>query len=118
MLAGGLRFATRDALIEGAKLREGDMVYVCWAAANRDPERWEHPERFDVRRAYLPHLTFGYGPHRCLGIHLARMEMRIALELALDGLPGLRLDPEAEDVHISGDGFRGPVALPVVWDAS
>ena len=117
MLAGGLRFATRDALVEGAKLREGDKVYVCWAAANRDPERWEDPDRFDVHRTYLPHLAFGYGPHRCLGVHLARMEMKIALELALDGLPGLRLDPEAQDVHVSGDGFRAPVSLPVVWDA-
>jgi cytochrome P450 len=117
MLAGGLRFATRDAEIEGVKLREGDMVYLCWAAANRDPVRWRRPERFDIHRDYLPHLTFGYGAHRCLGIHLARLEMKVALELAMDLLPGLRLDLEAEDVHVSGDGFRGPVSLPVVWDA-
>ncbi len=117
VLAGGLRFATEDVEIEGAQIREGDNVFVCWAAANRDPARWEHPERFDLFREHRPHLTFGLGPHRCLGIHLARTEMRVALEYALELLPGLRIDPDADDVHISGEGFRSPVALPVVWDA-
>ncbi len=62
----------------------------------------------------LPSLGFGFGPHRCLGMHLARMEMRVALDTVLDLLPNVRFAPDAGDVHISGDGFRAPTSLPVV----
>ena len=90
---------------------------MCWGAANRDESRWPAAEHFDIEREHKPHLAFGFGPHRCLGMHLARMEMRVALDEVLGQLPGLRLDPEAHDVHITGEGFRSPATLPAVWDA-
>ena len=64
--------------------------------------------------AYSP---YGRGPHTCLGKHLARMETRALLECLFERLPGLRLDPEAGPVAVTGLTFRAPLALPVVWDA-
>ena len=61
------------------------------------------------------HIAFGTGPHQCLGMHLARLEMRVALELLLDRLPNLRLDPEGKDPHIRGQVFRSPTSLPVLF---
>ena len=60
-------------------------------------------------------MSFGHGPHVCLGIHLARVEMRVALNLLFDRLPELRLDPEADDPHIRGQVFRSPTSLPVLF---
>ena len=72
--------------------------------------------RFDVFRPQRQHLAFGFGAHRCLGMHLARIETQVVLETLFDRLPNLRLDPEAEDVHIRGLVFRSPGRLPVVFD--
>ena len=60
-------------------------------------------------------MSFAFGPHRCLGMHLARMETKVVMETLLDRLPNLKLDPAAEDVHITGRGFRSPRRLPVVF---
>ena len=57
-------------------------------------------------------MAFAFGPHMCLGMHLARMETTVAINAVLDRLPNLRLDPDADDVHISGLAFRAPNRLP------
>ena len=62
------------------------------------------------------HISFGFGPHLCLGMHLARMEMRVAVDALLDRLPELRLDPDGDDPHIHGMIFRSPNRLPVLFD--
>jgi len=62
-------------------------------------------------------MSFGQGNHICLGMHFARMELRVALELIIDRLPGLRLDPDADDIHIGGLSTRSALRLPCVWDA-
>lgn len=108
-----MRITTRGTEHYGTVLPRGAMVSVGLGAANRDPARWPDPDRFDIFRKPQQHVAFGFGVHTCLGIHLARMEMRVALTRLLDRLPELRLDPEAEDVHISGKAFRSPVSLPV-----
>ena len=113
-----LRTATVDTEVEGVPIPAGAAVAAHLGAANRDPARWEDPDRFDVFRAPKPHIAFAVGPHVCLGMHLARMETRVLLETLFDRLPGLRLDPAAEDVHISGLMFRAPLALPVIWHAA
>ncbi len=115
-LTGIQRTATRDALVCGVPIPAGTPVHVCLGAANRDEARWPDPDRFDIHRPHRHHAAFAFGPHTCMGMHLARMETRVLLE-ALFELPGLRLDPEAEDVHITGRMFRSPMALPVVLDA-
>jgi len=112
------RSVARDVEVCGVHVPEGAAVSVCLGAANRDDARWDRPDEFDVFREPKQHMAFAYGPHTCLGMHLARMETRVALNALFDRLPNLRLDPEAEDVHITGLGFRAPRALPVVFDPS
>ena len=94
----------------------GSTVMLMLAAANRDEERYDEPDRFDIFRPNpKPHVSFGQGPHACLGTHLARIEMRVALNLLLDRLPNLRLDPDGDDPHIRGQVFRSPTSLPVLF---
>jgi cytochrome P450 len=110
------RNATTDAEIAGCPIAKGTTVNVCVHTANRDPSRWSEPDEFDIFRPSLAHVSFGQGNHICLGIHFARMELRVALEAILELLPNLRLDPEATDVHIAGLTSRTAVHLPCVWD--
>jgi cytochrome P450 len=114
-LTGIARLATRDVEVSGVQIPAGSVVSVCLGSANRDATRWENPDEFDLFRAPKPHMAFAYGPHTCLGMHLARMETTVALNAILDRLPNLRLDPEGEDVHITGLTFRAPRSLPVVF---
>jgi cytochrome P450 len=111
------RYATRDVELAGAPIAAGELVRVSLAAANRDPAVFPDPDRFDVRRANARlHLAFAQGPHVCLGMHLARLEARIALERALRRLPRLRLDPERPPAP-RGLVFRKPPAVHALWDA-
>ena len=110
------RLATRDTEIDGVAVPAGSTIMLMLAAANREETRYEEPDRFDIARADpKPHISFGHGPHVCLGMHLARVEMRVALNLLFDRLPELRLDPEADDPHIRGQVFRSPTSLPVLF---
>ncbi len=110
------RLATKDAELGGVAVPAGSTVMLMLAAANRDEERYDEPDRFDIFRPNpKPHISFGQGPHACLGTHLARIEMRVAVNLLLDRLPNLRLDPEGDDPHIRGQVFRSPTSLPVLF---
>jgi cytochrome P450 len=109
------RTAIVDTEIEGVAIPAGSLVNAIVASADHDPARWDEPERFDIFRPPLAHLAFGSGPHICLGIHFARMELKVALDQLLSRLPNLRLDPDAEDVHIDGLGARSPNRLPVIF---
>jgi cytochrome P450 len=111
-----VRKVTVDTELEGVSVPCGGAINICLASANRDEARWDRPEEFDIFRPELGHLSFGSGPHVCLGIHMARMEMRVALEALFDRLEGLRLDPEATGVTVSGLQYRTADQLPVVWD--
>jgi len=115
-LTGIMRTATRDVKLGDTTIPEGAMVSVNLAAANRDESRYERADEFDIHRPQKTHMAFAFGPHRCLGMHLARMETTVALNALLDRLPNLRLDPAAEDVHVTGLTFRSPLALPVLFD--
>ena len=110
------RLATEDVELGGVRIPAGSFVAVSLGAANRDPGRYADPDAFDVVREGGHAIPFGSGIHKCLGMHLARMEMRVLLNAVLDRLPGLRLDPDAEDVHIHGLIFRSPPNLPVRFD--
>jgi cytochrome P450 len=109
------RYATGGVRIAGAEIRPGDLVTVSIAGANRDPALFTEPARFDVRRRNAGrHLAFARGPHVCIGVHLARLEARFAIQRLLDRLPGLRLDPD-QPVAARGLVFRKPPVLPVRW---
>jgi cytochrome P450 len=112
------RLATKDTEIDGVPVPAGSTVMLMLAAANREETRYPEPDpdRFDIGRSDpKPHISFGQGPHVCLGMHLARMEMRVALNLLFDRLPNLRLDPDADDPHIRGQVFRSPTSIPVLF---
>ncbi|WP_016572699.1 cytochrome P450 [Streptomyces noursei] len=110
------RYATEDMRIGEVDVAKGDVVLISIAAANRDPERFEDPERFDVTRPSRSNLAFGHGTHLCLGAHLARIEGEVALEMLFRQLKDLRLaiDP-AEVVWSYGPMLRGPRELPVTF---
>ena len=108
------RLATRDTELSGVSIPASSTVMLMLAAANRDESRYAEPDEFDIHReSPKPHISFGHGPHACLGTHLARLEMRVSLNLLLDRLPNLRLDPAGDDPHIRGQVFRSPTSLPV-----
>ena len=109
------RSAAVDCEVAGTSIPAGAQVVAHVGSANHDESRWDRPEVFDIFREQKPHAAFGFGPHMCLGMHLARMEMRVAVGAVLDRLPDVRLDPDAADVHIHGDRFRSPTSLPVLF---
>ena len=109
------RYATVDVSLGGAAVARGDLVRLSLAGANRDPAVFDEPDRFDLGRPNLRrHLAFARGPHVCVGVHLARLEARIALRRLLARLPALRLDPD-RPARITGLVFRKPPALHVIW---
>jgi cytochrome P450 len=111
-----LRVARVDSVLDGCPIAGGMPVQIALASANRDPSRWSDPELWNPERALQRHLAFGAGPHACLGISLARLELRAALEEIFAALPGLRLDPEAAPPVVQGYAFRGPDRLAVRFD--
>lgn len=108
-----VRVARRDCELGGIAIPGGTNVSVSVAAANRDPAHYPDPDRFDPTRKNIAHLTFGAGPHVCLGMPLARMETAVAINALLDRLPDLHLDRTAPQPAINGVAFRSPAALPV-----
>uniref|UniRef100_UPI001E62C430 cytochrome P450 n=1 Tax=Mycobacterium intracellulare TaxID=1767 RepID=UPI001E62C430 len=110
------RFTSEDTELEGVTIPARSVVDLCIGSANRDGHRWERPEEFDIFRAHVPHISFAAGEHTCLGLHLARMETRVALECLLDRVTNINLLTD-DDPHIHGQPFRSPTALPVTFDA-
>jgi cytochrome P450 len=112
------RVATRDTELAGVPIPAGSAVMPVLGAANRQEDRFPDPDRFDIFRQPRAHIGFGHGVHVCLGMHLARLEMRVALNLLFDRLPNLRLDPDGDDPHIRGQVFRSPTSIPVLFDVA
>ena len=111
------RYAAEATEIDGVALPEGAVIDVCIGSANRDDNRWERSEEFDIFRKRLPHISFAAGEHTCLGLHLARMETRVALEGLLTRLTNIQLVTDGGP-HIAGHPFRSPTAIPVTFDAA
>ena len=106
------RRVTREMAFHGALFREEDSVLVPTQAANRDPEEFPDPHELVYDRMPNRHLGFGLGPHRCLGIHLARRELRVALEVFHRKCPDYRLDPNRKPNPFGG--MKGLASLPLV----
>jgi cytochrome P450 len=114
-----LRRAMKDAELAGVAVEEGADVGLLLGSANRDERKYENPDRFDIFRESRQSLGFGFGVHVCLGMHLARMETRVAIDALLDRMPDLELAPApGQDLHIKGMAFRSPIALPVAFTPS
>lgn len=92
------RTALEDTSVGGVDIRKGDRVGLCYSAANRDPEAFDNPERFDITRDPNPHVGFGGGgPHYCLGANLAKVEINLMFNAIADHMP---------DIAVAGDARR------------
>ncbi|HXQ63189.1 MAG TPA: cytochrome P450 [Acidimicrobiales bacterium] len=100
----------------GVTIPAGVSVVCATGSANHDEARYDNAEVWDLDRPAAPHLAFGTGRHQCLGMHLARLELRVGLSALFDRLPRLRLDPSAAAPHIEGLAFRSPPRLDVLFD--
>ncbi|MGN6472061.1 MAG: cytochrome P450 [Mycobacteriales bacterium] len=108
-----VRTCIADTGVAGVQIKAGDGVNVSIASANRDEARFKDPTEFNPHREDLSHMTFGYGPHMCLGMHLARMESAVALGMLFERIPDLHLDPDAAAPKITGVAFRSPAQIRV-----
>lgn len=107
------RYALEEVEVAGRRFTKGERVGLLLGSANRDGERFPEPDRFDATRTPNAHVAFGAGIHACVGAPLARLELRTAVRVLFERLPGLRLSaepPVADTWH-----FRGHAALPVQW---
>ncbi|GAB2683062.1 cytochrome P450 [Thalassiella azotivora] len=110
------RVTTEDVELGGIVVPAGAMVLPAAAVGNRDPRVFDDPDRLDVHRTDVPHLSFGAGVHHCLGAQLARAELQEALRGLVTRLPGLRLAvPESELVFKPGMVVRSLQTMPVTW---
>lgn len=108
------RFATRDVEFAGVKIKKGDMVTGSTLLSTSDPDEFANPSVVDITRCPNRHNTFSFGPHRCLGSHLARREIQIAIEEWLKRIPAFTVKPGAELTTLGG-GVIGMEELPLVW---
>jgi cytochrome P450 len=109
------RRVARDVECEGAPIKQGERVTLFYPMANLDPGEFSDPDKFDLKRENKVHLTFGGGPHRCLGSHLARIELQTLYEEMLSRLPPFRLDPERPVRYRCGP-VTGPRELHILWN--
>jgi cytochrome P450 len=109
------RTATRDFEFAGVCLKEGDRVLLSTVLANRDPAEFDDPTDVRFDRPANRHLAFGAGPHRCLGSHLARCELKVALEEFHRRIPDYRIADGAV-IRAHGGGAMGVDHLPLIWE--
>jgi cytochrome P450 len=107
------RLVATDFEFNGCPMKEDDWILLSFPAANRDPEQFDRADEVLIDREPNRHAAFGLGPHRCLGSHLARMELRVALETWLERIPEFSLDPVNPTTWSAGQ-IRGPRSLPLL----
>lgn len=110
------RTAMEDCELRGQRIRKGDSLLMCYASANRDEEVFEQPFRFDIKRAANRHLAFGYGPHLCLGQHLAKMEIRVFFEELLSRFDDFEL--AGEPAWVASNFVSGLKRMPIRYRPS
>lgn len=111
------RVVGRDAAFGGAQLKKGERVLLMLPAGNLDPRAFPDPMKFDIDRENKAHMTFNSGPHRCVGSHLARLEMRVFYEEWFARMPDVHLDPNALPTYRPGLNLT-ICNLPLIWDAA
>jgi len=113
---GDGRKVAQDTEFHGCPLSKGDMVYGLVSGANRDPRVYDRPDEFIIDRKANNHLGFAGGPHRCLGAHLARMVMRVAVEEWLKVIPDFTIVNDAPLMERGGGAMMSLLRLPLAWE--
>lgn len=111
-----MRIVKKEVVLAGAPMKPGDMVKLFLPAADLDAKEFPQPEKYDLERENNVHIAFGVGPHRCLGSHLARVEIQVLYEEMLSRLPEFRLDPDNRPV-MHGGHVMGVESMHLVWEA-
>lgn len=114
-VASVLRGVRADTEYQGIRFRQNDRLFFMTQVFGLDPRRVDDPMRVDFSRPVSPHLGFGAGPHRCIGSHLARTEVRIFLEEWTRRIPRFRIDNDG-DIRTRGGHVWSPIRLPLAWD--
>ncbi|MEW1778105.1 cytochrome P450 [Streptomyces sp. NPDC086777] len=110
------RVALEDVELDGVLIKRGDFVHVSYLTANRDPDRYPDPHEIVPDRPVMPHMTFGWGGHRCIAVPLAMAELEVAVGRLLDRFPDLRLAVQPDEVRWDTKTIRRfPLRLPVAW---
>lgn len=112
---GDGRKVTRDTEFHGAELKKGDMVWALVSSANRDPNEFERGNEFVIDRKRNNHVGFALGPHRCLGMHLARSSMKVAVEEWLKVVPEFYLDSDQVLMERGAGSMLSPLDVPLAW---
>lgn len=110
------RLTTEDVEVEGVTIPAGVRVQICLGAGNRDPQVFDRPDEFDIHRRKQHHMGLGLGPHRCLGMDVAKQEMVAAINGLMDRWPNLKLDPAQPQPRFVGLDHCGMSAVPVRLD--
>jgi cytochrome P450 len=113
---GDGRKVTRDTEFYGVQLKKGDMVYALVSGANRDPRAYEQADEFVVDRKRNNHMGFANGPHRCLGMHLARRELQLAVQEWLRVIPDFHIAADGELSERGGGAMMTLTSLPLAWE--
>jgi cytochrome P450 len=109
------RWIEEDTEFYGIKMKQGEILELGLGAANRDPARWDDPDRFDMHRPRQTNMAFGLGTHRCLGMNVANVEISVGINALLDAFPNMRLDPAEPAPFLTGGlEQRGVSGLPVL----
>jgi cytochrome P450 len=110
-----MRRVAQDTTLGGFKMKAGDWLALYIPGADLDPREFDRPEQFDLERENKVHVAFGVGPHRCLGAHLARVELQVLYQQMLKRMPPFRLDLDKPAKFHSGNIIAFD-ALPIRWD--
>jgi len=109
------RTVTRDVELGGCRLRRGDFLMMSWLSANFDEKIFERPDEVVLDRSPNPHLAFGVGPHRCIGMHLARVLFAVMMRALLARVPDYRVDREATSFYRGNPELAGVITMPVTF---
>ncbi len=118
IIFGDGRKVTRDVEFHGVQLKAGDMVYALVSGANRDPRAYDRADEFVIDRKRNQHMGFANGPHRCLGAHLARRELQLALEEWLRVIPDFHIATDEELAERGGASMMTLTSLPLAWEVT
>ena len=109
------RTVTKETELDGQRMHPGDIVLLSWLSANHDEEVFERPGEVVLERSPNRHLAFGVGPHRCIGMHIARSVFQVMVSAVLQRLPDYRVEPEGTRFYEGNPVMAGVVSMPVTF---